>query len=316
MKNFKFDYGSKTLEDDIKEYYTYAAANACVIIPEIAGSDAYNDYYIFNHMKHLWEKNEMLDDWKGFYDKLINKRTEMGCTPKVELLYKDIALITSGNIRRTGTNMMQTIYPLIIKSVSDVNYNNGDPLEQYTDKKVLNVGYTITNTGESTIDIDIDFFDSYGENNSCLIKLKKDPVKISLDFKIVPIHDLSDMNCEILNAYVITEKSFSKARSILMKYLLDDKDLKSTITNRTGIGNEGYEYDADLGDYAPDYYPSIEEAASTIAELAIVHLNAALCYEPWHDGFYYNPFCKELTSADIDMLSIRRRKIDEVNAKK
>lgn len=306
MENFKFDYGSKTLEEDIKEYYTYAAANACIIIPEIAGNDAYVNYYTLNHMNHLWEANETFINWCNFYDKLIAKREEMiGYTLKIESIYKNIAFITSGNISRTGLNLMQTIYPLIINSVCDIYYNDGDPIECRLDKKVLNVGYTITNAGESAIDIDIDFFDSYGENHPCLIKLKKDSAKISLDFKIVSIHDLSDMNCEISDAYIITDESFSKARDILIRYLLDNHDLKSTIMDRVEmLGGRGYESNLDIDE--DEYYYSIEDAASTIAELAIVHLNVALCY----DDFNYRPFCKELTSVQKDALSRRRYRID------
>lgn len=305
MENFKFDYSSKTLEDDIKEYYTYAAANACIILPEITGNDAYVNYYTLNHMNYLWENNDTFDNWSDFYDKLIDKRVEMiGCNLKVESIYSSIAFITSGAINRAGLNMMQTIYPLIIKSVCDVSYNNGDPIDCYSDKEVLNVGYTITSADESTstIDINIDFFDNIDRHGS-VIKMKKDPVKISLDFKVVLIHNLSDINCEVSDTYIITDESFSKARDILTEYLLANEDLKDTIIHRSGIGNEGYKCDLDEED---DYYPSIEEAASTIVELAIVHLNASLCY----DGFNYRPFCKELTKAQKYALSNRRNTIN------
>ena len=74
---FKFDYGSKTLEGYINEYYTYAAANACVTIPEVAGNAAYKKYAVCKDADYLWDGDGELGKWSKFYSDLILKRLNM-----------------------------------------------------------------------------------------------------------------------------------------------------------------------------------------------------------------------------------------------
>lgn len=306
---FKFDYGSKTLEDDIKEYYTYAAANACVTIPEIAGNAAYKKYAVCKDADYLWDGDGELGKWSKFYNDLILKRLNMldvyDSMLKVESLYKDDILITSGNIRRLGANTSQVIYPLIVKSVKEAHYNNGEPYVDYISKKIFHVGYTITKTTDSKVYIDIEFFDSYGNDNIQLIKLKEDAIRIAFDYKSISIHDLSDMDCEISDAYMVTDESFSRVNKYINWCLTNNEDLREIIINRTGISEDMQDSDVDDNDEV--YYPSIEDTASTITSLAIMHMNVALSY----DDDAYRPFCKELDKYQIDHLSKRRNRMNE-----